>query len=519
MILRKPYAFLIKNFQKINIVLLLLAIFLFVRNLDLYNFVKEYLDYKTYNPYISPISKYIDILSYIGVLVLLVITSILIYLLKYKDKPILSYLLIFISYLYMLIIFIVDTSFFNNLAGKSFDLPGTLMIKDLTFIASLPQYVVFVLLFIRSIGLDLKKFGFNEDKEFIKTTEEDNEEVEVAVGIDYDKLKRRIREKFRYIKYFFLEHKFSLSLIFLIGIGIFSYGIYNYIYVVNKVYDMGESFISNNYRFSVNATYLTDKDYAGNVITKDKYYIVLDVSVDNLLNKDRLLDIEKFFLYTNTQYYIPATRYNTNFVDMGNLYKKEKLKAKRSTNYLLIFEVDKPEEDENFILAYQDVSNKNLPLKKVKIKVTDLSKFKEKSRKGMLEDLKVPLNKDEAKEMIVYNYSIVDSVLYTYKDCNVYDCYMVEDIMRAQNNKKILYMKMNFFGDSNMEFINFATRYGKVKYKINGVWYTSKMVDASPRYYNGSHLYILVEDELVNAEEIQLVFTIRTYQYFYVLKG
>ena len=47
-----------------------------------------------------------------------------------------------------------------------------------------------LLLLVRSIGLDLKKFGFNEDKEFLETDEADREEVEVEVAFDKDTTNR-----------------------------------------------------------------------------------------------------------------------------------------------------------------------------------------------------------------------------------------------------------------------------------------------------------------------------------------
>ena len=49
MIIRKPYAFLIKNFRKVHIVLLLLSFFVFRANLQINAFLKEFVEDQFYN--------------------------------------------------------------------------------------------------------------------------------------------------------------------------------------------------------------------------------------------------------------------------------------------------------------------------------------------------------------------------------------------------------------------------------------------------------------------------------------
>ena len=58
MILRKPYAFLIKNFRKINIFILLLSLFVYVKTLDLISFTRNYAATGVYNE-LDLISNYI----------------------------------------------------------------------------------------------------------------------------------------------------------------------------------------------------------------------------------------------------------------------------------------------------------------------------------------------------------------------------------------------------------------------------------------------------------------------------
>ena len=59
MIIRKPYAFLIKNFKKIHIFLLVLSIYVLYRLINVSSFVNEFMDLGTYDFYKDPISNHI----------------------------------------------------------------------------------------------------------------------------------------------------------------------------------------------------------------------------------------------------------------------------------------------------------------------------------------------------------------------------------------------------------------------------------------------------------------------------
>ena len=71
MIFRKPYAFLIKNFRKIHIVLLLLCAFIYYKTMELTSFINEFATYLSYDPYLEPITKYTSIAFYIVILIII----------------------------------------------------------------------------------------------------------------------------------------------------------------------------------------------------------------------------------------------------------------------------------------------------------------------------------------------------------------------------------------------------------------------------------------------------------------
>ena len=65
----------------------------------------------------------------------------------------------------------------------------------------------FLILFIRITGLDLNKFGFKNDKEFLELEQADREEFEVSVNIDKDAFKRGYKKVLRLIRYFYDKGK------------------------------------------------------------------------------------------------------------------------------------------------------------------------------------------------------------------------------------------------------------------------------------------------------------------------
>ena len=87
MIFRKPYAFLIKNFKKIHLVLIFLCAYIFYKHLQVYNFVKEYVDLEAYSAFLEPIDDYTNLLSYLSILLVIAIAVLLLITLRRKEKP------------------------------------------------------------------------------------------------------------------------------------------------------------------------------------------------------------------------------------------------------------------------------------------------------------------------------------------------------------------------------------------------------------------------------------------------
>lgn len=519
MILRKPYALLIKYFKKINIVLLGLVLFLFYKTMRFHQFAKNYLDSNVYNSKIDAISNYFNKYTIIAFLFVFIICGILIYLLRKKDKPYFSYILIVVVNAFAFFLLVYANNFFMFKALEGFKIVNAKTINDLSLIANILYYPLLLILLIRALGIDLKNFGFQEDKEFMEINEADREEVEVNVGFDKEKWLRNFKFYFRNTKYFIIEHKASLACVFGIVLLIALFQFYNYFYVENKIYGMNKTIYANNYGLKVKNVYLTDKDYHGNIITNDnKYFILVDLEVKNKLSRDRLFDIEKMLLFIDDQYYVPSTRYNNYFKDMGSLYIGKELKGKETTSYLLIYDVPKPDSKANFVLKYQDVGD--VKLVQIKIKVLDISEFRDKGSAVYPEAFHVPINENESMTFSINNYTISDTVDYTYQACDsTGSCPVFQTTFTSNSGRKVLHLKFKLEDKERDEFLSFVNGYGKIKYVIDGVEKTIQTTNAITKKYRGNHVYLSVPSEIENASKIDLVFTVRSYQYTYHLKG
>ncbi len=516
MILRKPYAFLIKHFKAINLILFLTTFFCLNRALGLYRFVKEYLVTGIYNETLSPITNYINFYLYSALILTIVASFILFFLLKRKDKPFLTYIYVLLVAFVSLILFIYIHNYFADL--DVFNGQITRLIRDLTLIDSFFYYPILIILIIRFLGIDLKSFGFYQDKEFISSNEADREEVEVDVGFDKEKYIRYIKNKIRYSKYFFLEHKIPFIGVCIVVSVIAIFQFYQYFYVENKIYQKQEKFISNNFEMTINNVYLTDKDYAGNIISSNnRYFIIIDLNIKNLVSA-RVFDASRLTLYVDDNYYISTTRFNASFSDFGKtLSKEETLPYQEDKNYILVYEIEKPKKNANFLLKYQDTTTRDNKEIRIKIQVLDITEFREKDSSILGSNLVVPINEENQYEFAIPTYEITDQKNYTYESCYLYNCPIYEKTLIAANQKTLLFLKVN--SDTTIsDYLSFLKKYGKVRYKVGEQEYLEK-INLKITKYRGNYVYLEVPNTIKNAERIELVFTVRTYQYYYLLKG
>ena len=510
MILRKPYALLIQYFQRIHLILILLSAYIFYKVIALRTFVADFLNTESYNAYYEPISNYINPLLLISIILVAIISIVLIVLLRYKKKPWKIYLIPVLEYIFMFGILLYVRSYFTGYTELSTITP-IMAGRDLLNIIYLPQYVIFIIFGIRLLGIDLKKFGFKEDEEYLDIKEEDREEFEVNIEFDKDKITRNFKKFIRNAKYVYYEHKFICNTIIIILFVSLTGYTYYYFGVLHRTYQEGNTFSANYYDITVNSSYLTNKDSRGTVINDKQNYLVINVTVKNKASK-RGINLDRFRVMNKNNEFHYVTREYDNFVDLGKPYNGKDLDNLDNTTFILVYKVPKDLDSNKFVLYYPDVTKKVL-LKKTKLKVQDVSKIEIVKETKVNEKMEFPTGNN----LTITNVNLTNSTTYGAYSCSGNSC-GPKDLTLSISKGKIL--ELSFTSDSftGKSFVDFSSIYAKIKYKdTNGKNKQILVNSLVSNGYFGNYAYFRIPDDIAPSSKISLIFTFRDKQYVYNL--
>ena len=207
MIIRKPYAFLIKYFKIIHIILFISMTFLLFKTRNIYMFFREYLLTGTYIYTENMVFQYVSIPMILITISLVAILLLIYFLMRQKQKPVFYYLSSVIFYFITFISFLVFLNFFNNLEFRSYSNQVLVIFRDLTMVLYYLNYLFLAVAFARGFGFNVKKFNFERDIKELDITEADREEIEVGGKLDYDNVFNFFRRHIRQLKYYFKENK------------------------------------------------------------------------------------------------------------------------------------------------------------------------------------------------------------------------------------------------------------------------------------------------------------------------
>ena len=193
--------------------------------------------------------------------------------------------------------------------------------------------------------------------EILKLDTKDNEEVEVNIDLSSDGIKRGGHKLRRELKYYYIENKFMLNIIFgiilLILIIIFPFNKY----VINKTLTEGNTLSTKNFNIKVNDSYISERKQT----SKNNSYLIIDISLKGK-NNNYKLNLDNFILEGKSNEYIPSLKYYYYFTDLGNGYYNNILNTKDYEEYILIYNIDNIDKDSNFRLRYLE-NNRYIKLK------------------------------------------------------------------------------------------------------------------------------------------------------------
>lgn len=508
MVLKRPYAFLIKHFMLIHIILTSAMVYVCVRFNNSFTFIKEYINNTAS---ISMADTYINLGMFLSIFIILGISFVIFWLMKYKNKPKLLYLFNMILYIVLLILTIILASTFGSLDEVVLDSKTIRLFRDVVRIVIYVQYVFIALMVVRTLGFDVKKFNFASDIQDIAIDSEDSEEVEVTIGLDFNKIKRSVRRYLRELKYYYQENKQIILII--LGIFVFVVGVnlVKNILITNKVYGQNQIVTSTYFKMNVTNSYTTKLKYDGTDISvNNKTYLILKIDVQCLYDDKYELDMSDFMLEIKDKYYLPTKKYYQYFTDIGFGYDNQKLNYSNNESYILVFLVDDDMINMNKVLKYHEgyrYANKKY-----------ISSDKMISIKSINLDDTTVISTTNINDKLHYSNTVIGEgnlLIKDYEFANRFD-YNASNIVIAGYNKTIL--RLGIESDikeyNNYEFFNnFINLYSVKDNQTKKIEFKNK----TPKVAD-DNVYLEVDKSVEETDSIYLEIRIRNNIYKYVIK-
>ena len=165
-------------------------------------------------------------------------------------------------------------------------------------------------------------------------------------------------------------------------------------------------------------------------------------------------------------------------------------------------------------MYYQELGSDN-KLRKIKVKVKDLSKIEKVADLKFGDDLNIELPGKE-DTVIFDSYEFVDSFTYRFNSCNTTTCYNGESSYEVPENYKVLKLTFASVSYEAKNMVDFISRYGKLIYKdSDDEVIDEKVIFAINRSYFGKTVYLLVPVEVSESKDIKLSFIVRNKSYIY----
>ena len=526
MILRKPYAFFIKHFRMIHIILSALMLYCLYNSKKLLDFFNEYINtsinlkgqelVSIYAPWLYQIVPFL-IMGVIGIILVVMII---------KKKPMMLYIINVASYIFTTIVIQISRGTLSTLQDSLVDERSIRLVRDIIMLSFIFQIIGTIVVVIRSVGFDIKKFDFKQDLKELEFNEEDREEFELQLNFDKNKTRTTIRRNIRFLKYAYKENQLLahivIGIVAVLSVG--SIGIY-YIKMDKPVKE--NVYISNNgITLKITDSYITDTDYKGNIIDKESLFIILKTNIKTNGSITDSLDVATSKIKVGNYSYIPIYDYKEAFLDFGQAYLGGKL-SEEFEDKILVYKIPKQLKEEK--IEFQLINKATLDRKIVKLKLEDLTNNKKEIKIGLNDELdfsdsilygyKIKINKFDIQKKYKLEYSFCYN-----KDCMTSYQYLVPSI-NSNTDKSIMRIEGTLTKDETISNINdlsdVINTFGTINYSIGGINKTNKiplrkLVSAKKKEENV--YYIEVPRELELADTISIKFKVRNKIYEYVLK-
>ena len=523
MILKKPYAFLIKNFKLIHILIAIPLLYLIFKTGAITSFFYEYVNNNYYTNIINIPGTYINMFMYLAIIVVLLLVLAIYFLMRQKEKETKYYMFLMTYYISLFILLLFCHSILRDIEASLLEAQVVRGYRDIAFLLYLPQFYFVIFTLLRGIGFDIKKFNFEEDAKELEISDIDDEEFELIIGQNAYKYKRTFRRFIREFRYYVLENKGTFTVLMIIlgtavgGALYLNYGVYN------RTYQQTQRMTHNNLLVTVNDAVLSNLDLGGNVID-DKYYLAVAVEIENKGKVSSSLDYENFRLELDNELILATLDRTDYFADLGIPYTRDtSIQPGEKNTYVLTYEVpvDKVNHSMNLKIlesvTYQ-IGSVTPVYKSVNLKYDKIYE----NEQGKTIDFGNILELSETNlgmvQIQLKHYWLNSSHQYTYQVCKG-ECQSLKNKVVAPRNKILLVFERNLDMDEYSKYyksrkgeLEFTKDFIKVRYKIGNKEKTVSILDITPKELKDYWIF-QVPKEINQASNIDLIIGVRGIEY------
>lgn len=549
MVLRKPYAFIIKNFKVLHLAISVFFTYISIRIVNLIVLCNDFLKSEEYLISTSSFKSMFNIFDFIIPVVLFIFVGLIQLIMAMKKKPNKFYIF---GTVYSLFLLCINVYTYNLLKKMT-----TIWLEAAT-VSTLSEFYVFLFVcstvlaafsLARTFGFNIGRFDFTSEALKIERNESDGEEVEIKIEYDTSDVRRSLQKNIRYIKYFYRENKRNMTICLLVAAGIVSIYTFTTILRYNKKVVSGDTLSYAGFNIKINQAYVINKDTNGQRIPGNKHLLLLDVDITNNNRTSMSFPVGAASVTIGTKEFYATQLYEDYVVDFGKVYKEEKINSLNSKgkpvttgskantlNRLLVFEIPK-----SLILSksyFAIKTNKGTFNFKDKERFTYI-----KINKKNYLDVKEKINEFDINEEIILNDTLLSGFKINVKNFNVQSYYKLQynfcmysgkclnsyEYLYPNNanyneDKAVMRLEYDFKKGSNSVIATFKdmlNKYGKLNYKVKGKEYEVKKFNfLNPKNAKFNNVYFLeVDKNILEADNLSISFSIRGFTYKYILKG
>ena len=541
MILRKPYAFLIKHFRVLHIILLFLMLYAMFEVKGLMDFYTEYVTTKfssfDYDALSATFGNFFVMLT-----MLLIIggAAAFIYLLHYKKKPLLLYVIIIAIYSLAMLTMLFSSYYVSTFAISIPSFTLVRIFRDLVFALLVTQFVLSCFVFVRAIGFDIKKFDFRRDVEELGITDEDNEEFEFDINLDPQDIFAKFKKKLRYASYFYKQYHIIFNTIFLV-LGVYLIiSVVSFVTSLEHVYKENDVYNVGPINYKVLKSYRTLNNSKGNRINDKYFYVIVKVEATNISDSNTTLNTSNIKLYYDgTHSVTPDSGLYEYFKEYGTHYYNQVLRSGETRDFILAFEAPIESYSRRLSLRtlytyyYDKAGTPEYGYRTVGLSPeTDREETQTVVTKKLGEEMTFSGSILGNTTIKITSAEIEDTFFYNITSCEGATCRRFKSDVKANSKDSVSMsvMRLNYSLNYDKEAVgssyyvnDFIARFARIRYVISGVKdgqpmnHNIALKDITPLYTNKIS-FIEVKNVLNRADIIYLDFRIRDKIYTYILK-